>query len=185
MQLLQAIPAGWCSGDKPGKRGVSQCRAAQSVAGIVHGQRASGRREPRAWCGNPRPGLSGVHSPSTGRSASGAACGPIWRTCELSVIHGGQDIGFQPPFTPATDYAELSRRPELAIIIAHLGGWRNWDGWKRLGQEKCVQDLLCAAVHAGPKAGFPVVRQHGADKVLSADSPWQDLASGVRCRSSR
>lgn len=113
---------------------------------------------------------------------------PIWRVCEeLSLpvlIHGGQDIGFQPPFhSRPRDYAELSRRhPGLVIIIAHLGGWRNWDEVEHdLVGRNVFLDTSFALPFMEDKSQFVrIVRQHGADKVLfGTDSPWQDLAEAV------
>lgn len=113
---------------------------------------------------------------------------PIWRLCEeLSLpvlIHGGQDIGFQPPFhSRPRDYAELGRRhPGLVIIVAHLGGWRDWDEVEQdLAGSSVFLDTSFSLPFMADKSQFArIVRKHGADKVLfGTDSPWQDLAEAV------
>jgi hypothetical protein len=117
-----------------------------------------------------------------------ARLAPVWSLCEelgLPVlIHGGQDIGFRPPYhSRPRDYAELSRRhPGLVIIVAHLGGWRDWD--------EVEQELAGTGVYLDTSFSLPfmadqgqfvrIVRQHGAHRVLfGTDSPWQDLSEAV------
>lgn len=112
----------------------------------------------------------------------------IWRRCEefsLPVlIHGGQDIGFQPPYhSRPRDYAELSRRyPGLQIVVAHLGGWRNWDEVENelAGSQVFLDTSFSLPFMSDHKQFVRIVRKHGADKVLfGTDSPWQELQEAV------
>lgn len=119
---------------------------------------------------------------------------PIWNFCEEHalpvLIHGGEDIGFEPPFhSYPADYAELSRRhPGLVIVAAHTGGWLCWDLVER--------DLVGTNVYIDTSFTLPfmkdrtqfdrIVRNHGTTKVLfGTDSPWQELSEAIRDVKSR
>jgi len=112
----------------------------------------------------------------------------IWSNCEnlgLPVlIHGGQDIGFEPPFHSCPrDFAELSRRhPGLVIVAAHCGGWRLWDEVEEeLPGSGVYIDTSFTIPYLQDKSQFlRLVRKVGTKNVLfGTDSPWQDLEDAV------
>lgn len=113
---------------------------------------------------------------------------PIWSLCEelgLPVlIHGGNDIGFEPPFhSRPADYVELSHRhPGLTIIAAHMGGWLVWDEVERdlIGSDVLIDTSFSMPYMKDRSQFLRMVKNHGAKKVLfGTDSPWQDLAEAI------
>lgn len=115
---------------------------------------------------------------------------PMWRSLadhHLPVLfHAGADIGFPAPkqHSYPGDFARLAQSyPELTIICAHLGGWRNWH---------LVEDELCGApVYLDTSFSKPwmadrqqferIIRKHGVSRVLfGTDSPWHKLTEGIQ-----
>lgn len=112
----------------------------------------------------------------------------VWKTCEelaLPVlIHGGEDIGFAPPYhSKPADYVELSRRhPALVIIAAHAGGWNLWDEVERdlVGSNVLIDTSFSVNYMKDKTQLFRIIRAHGAKKVLfGTDSPWQELCEAA------
>ena len=113
---------------------------------------------------------------------------PLWNALVEEglpvLIHGADDIGFEPPYhSKPADFAELSRRHQgLTIIVAHTGGWDQWDAVER--------DLVGTNVYIDTSFSYPymkdksqfarIIRNHGTDKVLfGTDSPWQELNEAI------
>ena len=113
----------------------------------------------------------------------------IWCACEEEsmpvIIHGADDVGFEPPYhSKPADFAELSRRhPGLVIIVAHLGGWNQWDAVEHdLVGSNVYMDTSFAYSCMKDKSQFArIVRAHGSQRILyGTDSPWQDLKTSIR-----
>lgn len=115
---------------------------------------------------------------------------PMWQALSdhhLPVLfHAGGDLGYvdQPQHSTPRDFAELAHRwPRLAVICAHLGGWRNW---RQVEEELCGAPVYFDTAFAKPwmadQSQFErIIRRHGADRVLfGTDSPWHGLDAGVR-----
>lgn len=118
----------------------------------------------------------------------------------IIITHGGEDIGF-----PGHDYASVPMilrvieeiRPPR-FVIAHMGGWNNWDQVER--QLAGAPVWFDTAFSLGPITAYPghetllprsrqlqddafvrLCRRHGTDHILFAtDSPWADQAEYVR-----
>lgn len=103
-----------------------------------------------------------------------------------ALFHAGSDIGFlgATPHSRPADFARLAERfPNLTIICAHLGGWRNWD--------QVEQDLAGAPLYLDTSfsRGWMtdqeqferIIRKHGTHRVLfGTDSPWSPLPQALQ-----
>lgn len=83
--------------------------------------------------------------------------------------------------TPESFAAVLDRFPDLRVVLAHMGGYRCWDGVLRelAGRRVWFDTAYCPRIM--PDHEFVgLVRAHGADKVLfGSDGPWTDPAEEI------
>lgn len=124
------------------------------------------------------------------------------RAAELGLItltHAGLDIGF-PGVVLCTPEMVLHIYQELGgipLILAHMGGWRQWDGVERLvAQTPFYLDTAYCMGQITPLEGEPwtggsldtmsreqflrFVEVFGAQRILfGTDSPWRDQKKGV------
>ena len=124
------------------------------------------------------------------------------RAAELGLVvltHSGLDIGFpgEVRVTPAMVLHAIREVGPLTLILAHMGGWRQWDQVEALLPQSSV--LLDTAFSYGdltPLEGHPFsedqlhmmeqeqfvrfVRKFGARRLLfGTDSPWGDQSADV------
>ncbi len=102
-------------------------------------------------------------------------------------IHAGIDAGLPDPVhcPPARTKNALSklRLPSTPyIILAHGGGWGQWD---QVETELCSQpvyfDLGVTLEYINEEQLLRIIRAHGADRILFAsDSPWSDQSETVK-----
>lgn len=98
----------------------------------------------------------------------------------LVVIHAGIDIGLPDPVhcPPNRMAAALDRiggdpaRPR--IILAHVGGWQQWDEVEtHLVGRPVYLDISFSLSKIPDEQLLRIIRTHGADRLLFAtDSPW-------------
>ena len=118
----------------------------------------------------------------------------------LVVMHAGDDIGFPGVVrcSPAMTDRALKQVGPDTLVLAHMGGWRNWedvaalashpnayiDTAFSLGAFTPLEDGHYAPDETGlltADAFIALVRAFGADRVLFAtDSPWSDQAETLR-----
>lgn len=108
----------------------------------------------------------------------------IWDFCQehkLPVLfHAGQDIGFKPPYhtTPST-FAELSRRyPEMKLVAAHAGGWKDWDEVEEVlpGTNVFIDTSFSMPFMQDNGQMARLIKRIGVKHVMfGTDSPWQEL----------
>jgi len=97
----------------------------------------------------------------------------------IVLFHAGLDIGI-PTLHSAPDlFAGLIERfPDLKMILAHMGGYEQWeDVAKELaGRGKDVYlDTSYVLGHIPDKEFVALARAHGLDRVVfGTDSPWED-----------
>lgn len=116
-------------------------------------------------------------------------------TCAVDLglivsIHAGIDIGLpQEVHCPPEEALHMlqyvedhARKPESAIIIlAHTGGYGQWDAVEELLVGKPVYfDLAYTFGHIDEQQLLRIIREHGADRILFAtDSPWNSQREDI------
>ncbi len=112
------------------------------------------------------------------------------------VMHAGNDIGFPGVVrcSPEMTLRALRQTGPIRLVMAHMGGWRNWDEAAMLAETGVYIDTAFSlgAItplddgHYAPEelplladdAFVRLVRLFGAQRVLfGTDSPWTDQAA--------
>ena len=106
------------------------------------------------------------------------------------VTHAGDDIGFPGLVRCAPEMVKNAIRQvgEFPLILAHMGGWKNWERVEQLAETKVYLDtaLSLGAItpiddHYSPQElqmlsterFCAIVRAFGAERILfGTDSPW-------------
>jgi predicted TIM-barrel fold metal-dependent hydrolase len=83
--------------------------------------------------------------------------------------------------TPASFVAVLDGFPGLRLVLAHLGGYREWDGVAELLVGRDVYlDTAFTLGHLPDADIVEIVREHGAHRVMfGSDGPWTDAAAEI------
>ncbi len=118
----------------------------------------------------------------------------------LVLIHAGIDVGFlERTYSDVYKIARaLDAVPDGRVILAHMGGWRQWDAAERLfaGRENVWLDTSFSLGDMTPLGdGFyethslerlsqerfvRMAEAFGAEKLLfGTDSPWEDQAAEI------
>jgi hypothetical protein len=99
------------------------------------------------------------------------------------VCHGGFDIAY--PHTRIADPVRARRVvdafPGLKFVVAHMGGWEDWDEVERhlLGRPVYLDTSYSLAFLPADRARR-LFAAHPADRILfGTDSPWADQAAEV------
>jgi len=99
------------------------------------------------------------------------------------VCHGGFDIAY--PHTRVADPVRARRVidafPALKLVVAHLGGWEDWDEVERhlLGRPVWLDTSYSLAFLPADRARR-LLATHPADRILfGSDSPWADQAGEI------
>ena len=124
------------------------------------------------------------------------------RAAELDLIvvtHAGLDIGFPGIVrcSPKMSKKVLEEIGDFKLVLAHMGGWKNWDEvLKILGDKKIFLDSSFSTGKIIPRKDFfwkeeelnlldenkfaEFVKVFGADKILfGTDSPWTSAESSI------
>lgn len=108
----------------------------------------------------------------------------------IVTLHAGMDIGLPeeihcPPeeAIQMLQYVEAhAKEPEAAkIILAHTGGYAQWDAVEALLTGRNVYfDLAYSFGHIPTEQLLRIIRKHGADRILFAtDSPWNNQKADI------
>lgn len=105
---------------------------------------------------------------------------------ELGLIiltHAGIDIGLpEPVHCPPQKMRKVldTIKPEK-MVLAHFGGWRQWDEvYEYLAGEEVFLDTAFIYDYISKEQFFKILEKHGSEKILFAtDSPWSDMAKGI------
>ncbi|RJP24798.1 MAG: amidohydrolase [Candidatus Omnitrophota bacterium] len=95
----------------------------------------------------------------------------------IILYHAGVDIGIPTINSTPQQFAELSERfPDLTLILAHMGGFQQWE---EVAEHVCglnvYLDTSYVFGHCSDEMFVSLARAHGVDKVVfGADSPWAD-----------
>ena len=95
----------------------------------------------------------------------------------IVLFHAGYDIEFPTLRSDPKMFIQLAERfPDLTMILAHMGGFRQWD---EVREHLCGLDVYLDTSYVFtelPNNDFvEIVRSHGVDKILyGTDTPWAD-----------
>jgi predicted TIM-barrel fold metal-dependent hydrolase len=102
----------------------------------------------------------------------------IARAGLIVLIHGGHDIAFpDAPGSPDRLARLADTVPDLLLVCAHFGAWRQWDLVDRhlIGRPNVYLDTSFTLGDLPDDRFLDLARRHGTDRVLFAtDSPWRD-----------
>lgn len=130
-------------------------------------------------------GLAGfkLHPEFQGFEPDDPALAPIFSAARdeglVVLFHAGAD----PAYTsirgnPQAFARMLDAYPGLKVVLAHMGGFRCWDGVREslVGRDVWL-DTAYTLPHLPAEEFVDLVRAHGADRVLfGTDGPWTDPA---------
>lgn len=94
----------------------------------------------------------------------------------IITVHAGRDIGYgDPVHCPPERSLEVLKevRPEK-LVLAHMGGWEQWDAVEELlcGRNVRLDTAFCLEYMSKDRLKS-IVAKHGAERILFAtDSPW-------------
>ena len=104
------------------------------------------------------------------------------------LLHAGEDIGMPPPVhcAPVHSLRLCEAVPQARIILAHFGGYRQWEQVEEALPELCRYTVLldtsfCLPNERGEWDRFArLVRGIGPERVLfGSDSPWGDQSQAL------
>ena len=90
---------------------------------------------------------------------------------------------------PRTDFSSphrlakvLERFPELVVIAAHFGAYREWDqAWKHLVGKNVYFDTSSSLAQLPAEEAVKLIRAHGVEKILFAsDYPASNLENAIK-----
>jgi predicted TIM-barrel fold metal-dependent hydrolase len=112
---------------------------------------------------------------------------PVYEAAnELGLVilfHAGADIAI-PTLrgTPESFVRVLDAHPGLRVVLAHMGGFRQWDGVREslVGRDVHL-DTSYSLGHMDDEEFVGLVHAHGVGRILfGTDGPWADAAEEVR-----
>jgi predicted TIM-barrel fold metal-dependent hydrolase len=99
----------------------------------------------------------------------------------MSVLfHAGADIVYPTVHGTPRSFAQVIERwPDLTVVLAHLGGFREWQGVaEHLAGRDVWLDTAYTLGHLPDDEWVALVRAHGTDRVLfGTDGPWTDASA--------
>lgn len=109
----------------------------------------------------------------------------------IVIIHAGIDVGMPDEVHCPPDEAlimlhyvqEHAKHPEKTqIVLAHTGGWKQWDAVEELlVGEQVYFDLAYTFGFISNEQLLRIIQNHGAEHILFAtDSPWNDQAEDIK-----
>jgi len=111
---------------------------------------------------------------------------PIWSAAVehrmIVLFHAGADVIHPSVRGTAVSFARLiDAWPELRAILAHLGGFRQWEQVAEHLQGRDIWlDTAYTLGHLPDEEFVTLVRAHGTDRVLfGSDGPWTDAAAEI------
>jgi hypothetical protein len=97
----------------------------------------------------------------------------------IVFFHAGADV-IHPTVhgTPGAFADVLDRWPDLTAVLAHMGGFRQWEGVsERLAGRDVWFDTAYTLPHLPAEEFVALSRAHGVDRVLfGSDGPWTNAA---------
>ncbi len=100
----------------------------------------------------------------------------------IILFHAGYDIGIPTINSTPIQFAQLMKRyPDLMMILAHMGGFEQWDEvLNDLCGSNAYLDTSYVFGHCSDELFMKMVERHGVDKVVfGTDSPWADQKKDI------
>lgn len=95
-----------------------------------------------------------------------------------TLFHAGEDLGVPAPFHSSPDrFLKLFKQAdESMIILAHMGGFRQWDEVEeKLVCTKAYFDTAVVSKFMNIDLYKRIIDKHGADRILfGSDDPWEN-----------
>ncbi len=113
---------------------------------------------------------------------------PLYETCQalhlIVFFHAGDDSSFprSDRGTPRRLAAVRAAFPDLTIIAAHTGGWRQWEevGSHLLGQDLYLE-ISFTRTHLSDSLWRDLLLGHSPDRLLfGSDYPWDEPGEALR-----
>lgn len=102
----------------------------------------------------------------------------------IILVHAGIDIGLPEPVHCPPDKARkvLDAIKPDKLVLAHLGGWKQWDAvHEYLAGEKVYLDTAFSFDYMTREMFLKLWEKHDKDKILFAtDSPWSDATRDIQ-----
>lgn len=99
------------------------------------------------------------------------------------LVHAGIDIGLPEPVHCPPDKARkvLDTLKPKNLVLAHMGGWKQWDEViELLAGEQVYLDTAFCFDYMTRESFMKLCEKHGTDKILFAtDSPWSDACRDI------
>ncbi len=102
----------------------------------------------------------------------------------IVFFHAGCDITLPSMHSDPQIFARLlDRFPDLTVVLAHMGGWRQWDEvLHHLVGREVYLDTSFTMPYLSERRFCEIVAAHGAQRILfGSDGPWADVTSEVAC----
>jgi hypothetical protein len=98
------------------------------------------------------------------------------------VIHPGFD-----PFSPERSHATPAQIlkihaafPKLNLVLAHLGGFMDWEGGESLAGKGMWMDTSLVSVRLDRETAARIIRKNGVENVLlGSDMPWTTIREAI------
>ena len=100
----------------------------------------------------------------------------------IVYFHAGEDNALPDVHSTPEMFARLlDRHPDLTIVLAHMGGWRQWDEVRRrLAGRDVYLDTSFTLPYLGEERFAELVAAHGVERILfGSDAPWGGLSRDV------
>lgn len=98
------------------------------------------------------------------------------------LYHAGVDIGIPTVNSTPKDFAVLHEKyPKLQLILAHMGGYKQWDDVSRdlVGMDVVFDTAYLVGLNDDDF--IQLARKHGIDKIVfGTDSPWSDQTDAIK-----
>lgn len=99
------------------------------------------------------------------------------------LVHAGIDIGMPDPVhcPPQKARALIEELHPEKMILAHMGGWKQWNQVEELlAGENVYFDCAFCSGYLTSVQFERIVKKHGSERILfGSDSPWEDPADTI------
>ncbi len=100
----------------------------------------------------------------------------------IMYFHAGEDIALPDVYSSPRAFARLlDKHPSLTVVLAHMGGWRQWEDVRRhlIGKDVYL-DTSFTIPYLGEESLGELIAEHGAGRVLfGSDVPWANLVEEI------